>query len=292
MPMPDPRTHAGRLAGAAALLLICAGKALGAAAGPVPPTVAGTNLCADLLLARLADPAQIRSLSAQSRDPGLSPIAATARAYPANRGGVEGMLYLRPDIALVYQGWTGRRHARLLAGQGIEIVEIPYPTTWEDALRTVRAVAARIGRAEAAEERIAQARRRMASLGARMGPHRTLYLRPNGGTAGSGTYVDDLFRLLGLRNLAAEEGLAGWGRFPMERLALAPPDLFVLGYFDQAMPPAESAYGRHPLPRTLLSRIPTVRVPADRWGCGGLELVEAAESLVAQIERLEPPPRP
>jgi iron complex transport system substrate-binding protein len=110
-----------------------------------------------------------------------------------------------------------------------------------------------------------------------------LYLRPSGGTAGKGTYVDDLITRLGLRNLAAEHGDLGWGRFPLERLVTSPPDIFLLGYFDQARSPAASAYGRHPVLRTILDATPSISVPTRTWGCGGLELVDAAEQIVTRI---------
>ncbi|MTW20673.1 ABC transporter substrate-binding protein [Allochromatium palmeri] len=258
-------------------------------AEPQRPTVMSTNLCADLLLLRIADPAQIRSVSRQSQDARISPVAERARAYPPNRGGVEDLLYFKPDIALVYQGWMGRRHAERLAGQGIEVIALPYTKNWADALQTARTIAARIGRAETGEALAEEFERRMQAL-ARSGHERApslLYLRPSGGTAGQGTYVDDLIAQLGLRNLAAEQGVKGWGRFPLERLANTPPDVFLLGYFDQAQSPARSAYGRHPLLRSLLERTPVIELPGQAWGCGGLELLDVAEQISEQLADIE-----
>jgi iron complex transport system substrate-binding protein len=248
-----------------------------------------TNLCADLLLLRIADPEQIRSVSRQSQDARISPVAEMAHAYPPNRGGVEDLLYFKPDIALVYQGWMGRRHAERLAGQGIEVIALPYPKGWDDALQTARTIAARIRRAEAGEVLADAFEHRMqvlAGAGHARAP-RLLYLRPSGGTAGPGTYVDDLITRLGLRNLAAEQGIKGWGRFPLERLASTPPDVFLLGYFDQAQSPARSAYGRHPLLRSLLERTPVIGLPGNAWGCGGLELLDVAERLSEQLADIE-----
>ena len=123
-----------------------------------------------------------------------------------------------------------------------------------------------------------------------------LYLRPNGGTAGSGTYVDAMLRLLGLRNLAADNGIRGWGNLPLEQLIADPPDLFLLGFFDQAQPQSKSRYGRHPLLADLLERIPSIRMPSSSaWGCGGLELIDAAELISKQLMtidlELEPVPQ-
>lgn len=277
--------HAFFLWGGVALWLI----PVLAPAEPPLPTVMSTNLCADLLLLRIAEPEQIRSVSRQSQDPRLSPVADRARAYPANRGGVEDLLYFKPDIALVYQGWMGRRHAERLAGQGIEVIALPYAKGWDDALQTARTIAARIGRAETGEALTADFERRMQTFirSEREQAPSLLYLRPSGGTAGQDTYVDDLMRRLGLRNLAAEQGVKGWGRFPLERLASTPPDIFLLGYFDQAQSPARSAYGRHPRLRSLLERTPVIGLPGNAWGCGGLELLDVAERISGQLADIE-----
>ncbi|WP_295881379.1 ABC transporter substrate-binding protein [uncultured Thiohalocapsa sp.] len=247
------------------------------------PRVMGTNLCADLLLAAVAAPQQIVSLSRQSQDPALSPIAERAAAYPGNAGGVEDLLYHRPDKALVYRGWTGGRFGGLLAGQGIELIEVPYPTDWDDALATTRRVAAQIGRAETGAALVADAARRMRELAQDLPALRALYLRPGGGSAGSGTYVDDVLTRLGLVNLAAAHGHAGWGAYPLERIVTDPPDVFLLGYFEQRQALTASAYARHPLLQRLLARIPTVQVPSRLFGCGGLELVGAAEVIADQV---------
>ncbi|KAA6187074.1 ABC transporter substrate-binding protein [Thiohalocapsa marina] len=256
------------------------------------PRVASTNLCADLLLLQIAAPEQIVSVSRQSQDSPLSPVAEQARSYPPNRGGVEDLLYRSPDMALVYQGWTGRRHAELLSEQGIAVIPLPYPQTWDEALAITRQVAARIGRQQAAESVIADAEARLRTLGARPRPYRVLYLRPSGGTAGSGTYVDDLLQRLGVRNHAADLGHAGWGRLPLESLVGSPPDVFLLGYFESAQPSTQAAYGRHPLLRRLLERIPSITVPTTVWGCGGLELVTAAEHIAARLDELDQLGRP
>jgi iron complex transport system substrate-binding protein len=243
------------------------------------PKVMSTNLCADLLLMSIAAPSQIVSVSRQSQDATQSPVAAQAAAYPANAGGVEDLLYHQPDIALVYSGWNGGRFGGLLAEQGIAVVPVPYPTDWDDALDTARKVAARIGRAEQGAALAADAEQRMRALAAGLPALNALYLRPSGGSAGRGTYVDDVLTRLGLRNLAAEHGHAGWGAYPLERIVLDPPDVFLLGYFEQRQPLSASTYARHPLLRELLAGTPQVAIPSRLWGCGGLELVVAAEAI-------------
>lgn len=276
---------AGGLFGLTALVQPSAATA---AEAPLP-RVASMDLCSDLLLLQVGAPEQIVSVSSASQDPKSSPMADRARAYPANRSSVEDLLYLQPDIALVYLGWGGRRHSQLLAGRGTELLPVPYPRGWADALQTTRDIAAGIGRAERGQALAEQARRRMQALAETPRPFRVLYLRPNGGTAGADTYVDDVLTLLGLRNVAKEEGFSGWGRFPLEHLVAAPPDLFLLGYFDEAQPLSKSSYARHALLRRMLEETPSISVPTAYWGCGGIELVEAAERIAAQIDALPAP---
>lgn len=254
------------------------------------PTVVGTNVCADLLLLSVAAPEQILSLSRQSRASGWPWLERTAAAYPSNRGSVEELLRLKPDVALVYFGWGGRRHADLLSRQGIRVRAVPYPGDWDAALDAARKVGSEIGRAAEAAAAAAQAKLRMDALAAATRNRRVLYLRPNGGTAGTGTYVDDVLRRLGLHNLAAEQGVRGWGRFPLERLVAHRPEVFLLGYFDRPKALTASAFSRHPLFRRLLADAPSIQVPAGAWGCGGLELVQAAEQIVAALDRLKASP--
>lgn len=281
----------GRRAWRCALLAGLGLLALAARAAEPLPTVVSTNLCADLLLLAVGAPEQIRSLSRQAQDPRVSPLAEAARAYPANAGTVEDLLYLKPDIALVYAGWNNRRHAGLLARRGTRLIELPYPKDWDDALATTRRVASEIGRAEVGAARADAADRQLAALATGARPWRLLYLRPSGGTAGAGTFVDDLIGRLGMRNLAADQGRSGWGRLPLEDLVRSPPDAFLLGYFDQNRAAVGSAYGRHPVLQGLLTRVPSVVIPAQAWGCGGLELLDAAAAIRAGLDRLPAQPR-
>ncbi|MBK1640902.1 ABC transporter substrate-binding protein [Chromatium okenii] len=250
------------------------------------PTVASTNLCADLLLLQIADPAQIISVSRASHNPQLSPLATAAARYPPNRGSVEEMLALKPNIVLVYSGWMGRRHAQLLANQGIEVIALPYPKHWDDALNTARQLAARLGRS-AAEAKIVALAQQMAALAATARPaYNVLYLRANGGTAGANTYVDDVLQRLHLRNAAVSQGVAGWGRMPLEQVVLTPPEVFLLGYFEQNQAVNHATFAQHPLLQRMLAQRPTVSIAGKAWGCGGLETLDAAAQLAAQLARL------
>ncbi len=251
------------------------------------PSAVSTNLCADLWLTQLGAPEQIVALSQQSHNVRLSPIADVARHYPSNRGSVEELLVLKPARALVYQGWNGQGRAHWLAQHGIELVAPGYPITWNDTLNNAQQVADALGGDPAQRTLIEQIDAQMQALRGQLPPYRVVYLRPNGGSAGRGTYIDDLLQHLGLRNLAAEQGLRGWGRVSLEQLLIDPPDLLLLGYFDQPQAITQSGYARHPLTQALFERLPTLSIPATAWGCGGLELVDTARLIVERVQALD-----
>ncbi len=253
------------------------------------PTVVTTNLCADWLALSLVDSEQLLAVSYQSVDPSLSPVTEQARRFPVNRGSVEEVLLLKPDRVVASLAWGGLRLQHVLDAQGIDVVVMPYPSNWQETLLTTAQMATVLGQTARGQALVADVAARMEALRDSLPPFRILYLRPNGGSAGAKTYIDEVFSLLGLRNYAKEQGHVGWGRFPLERLVAATPDVFLLGYFDRAMPRSKSGYARHPILKQLLERVPTISVPAHYWGFGGWQLVETAEYIAERVNALSIP---
>ncbi len=104
-----------------------------------------------------------------------------------------------------------------------------------------------------------------------------------GGSAGGDTFIDAVLQAAGTRNLAAELGLNGWGTFKLEQLALAAPELIVMGFFDQGGDTLRMAFARHPVFRRLLERLPAIAVPDRYWLCSGWFLAEAAEYIAERL---------
>lgn len=250
------------------------------------PRVVSTNLCADQLALRLAAPEQLLSISAQGSDPQLSGQAARARGIPLNRGGAEEIVALHPDLVLASRRWLAHNRAELLRDHGIEVLVVPYPTTWPDIFASTRLVAGRLGRAEEGEALLAELQARLDRLAQQPRPMRALYLRSNGGSAGRNTYVDTVFQAVGLTNHQAALGRAGWGRFELEELVVSPPDVFVSADMPIDSGYAKSAYSRHPRVRELLAARPLLRLDGNHWGCADWQLVDSAERLAAQIDAL------
>ena len=273
----------------AALLAMLPGTFAFAASSAALPRVMSTNLCADMLVLGLADPAQIVSVSRKSQDPRRTDMYEQARRHPVNDGSAEEVLALRPDVVLASRRWQARHQAALFERHGIEIVTVPYPTDWDGIFASTRQIAGRLGRSAAGEALVANVQARIAHLQASTHPACALYLRPNGGSAGAGTYVDAVLQAAGVRNHAAESGRRGWGRVALEEVITDPPDVFVVSSMLNDTAYARSGFARHPLMRTLLAERPVVRMDGNDWGCSNWQLIEAAEDIAAQLARLSPP---
>lgn len=257
-------------------------------AGRPLPRVMSTNLCADVLVLSLADPSQIVSVSRKSQDARRTSLHALAQRFASNDGGAEEVIAQRPDIVLVSRRWQARHQASLFERHGIEVLTVPFPNTWEGIFSSTRHIAAQLGRAEAGDALVADVQARIARLQANPHHARALYLRPNGGSAGAGTYVDVVFQAAGVRNHAAEAGRSGWGRVALESLIADPPEVIVLSNMINDSAYARSSFSRHALMQTLLAERPLIRMAGNDWGCSNWQLIEAAEEIAAQLGRLRP----
>ena len=265
-----------------------AGAAFANGAGGPLPRVMSTNLCADVLVLSLADPSQIVSVSRKSQDPRRTSLAGLAQRFAANDGSAEEVIAQQPDIVLVSRRWQARHQASLFERHGIEVLTVPSPSDWEGIFSSTRHIASRLGRADTGEARVADVQARIARMQTTPHPMRALYLRPNGGSAGAGTYVDVVFKAAGVRNHAAEAGRSGWGRVSLETLIADPPEVFVLSNMLNDTAYARSSFSRHALMQALLAQRPVVQMDGNDWGCSNWQLIEAAEEIAAQLGRLRP----
>lgn len=250
------------------------------------PRVVSTNQCADMLALRLAAPEQLLSVSSKSRDPQLSSMAGEAQRVPVNHASSEEIIALHPDLVLASRRWQSHNQAELLRQHGIEVVVVPYPTTWAQIFASTRLVAAKLGRVEEGEALLADVQARLDRLKQHPRPLRALYLRPNGGSAGRDTYVDTVFQAVGVINHQAALGRSGWGRFNLEDLVRQPPDVFVSADMPIDRGYAKSAFSRHPFLQQLTATRPVLQVEGNRWGCSDWQLIFSAERLAAQIDAL------
>jgi len=278
--------------GAGAMAMGLAACFCGAAAMAEPlPRAASVSVCTDQYLLSLADSEQIAAVSWQAAT-ARSPVRDLAGGYPQIRGMAEEVLAVNADL-VIFDPYGHPETARRLDGLGAVVFRLTDPVTAQDVEQEVVRVAGALGQPlrGAALVRIMERRRltllAQASLG--ISP-RALYVSPGGGGAGARTYVDEVLRLAGFRNLQAELGHDGWQRVPLEELVTSPPEVIIMSFFETSDPSLLDGFSRHPLFRRMIAEVPVITVPAAPWVCAGPYMLDAAEYLAAERRRLFPEP--
>lgn len=257
-----------------ALLLM----ALPAAAQP-PQRVVTLNLCLDQMALRLAAPGQLVGVSHLAQDRHLSVLADQAAALAPVRDSVESILVLRPDLVILGKD-THATLKRLLRGAGIPILELPWAASIEEAETVIDQMSQALGREEAGRHLIAdmrETRRQLTRTGTSLG--RAIYLEANRGTSGKGSLMDELLRLAGYRNLAAELGIGSFGRVSLETVLAGQPDLLVFDVDSNAHPARATEYVGHHALLALAGKARLASVPTRYSICAGPENFEALRLL-------------
>lgn len=254
-----------------------------AAAATPPQRIASLNLCTDQLLLMLVDRSRIASVSYWAVKPDASYMAEEAAGLPINHGLAEEIVPLQPDLVIAGR-YTDTGSINLLRrlGYRVEIVEVP--TSLTETAAHIREVANLVGEPEAGEALLARMQQRMDRLqkkAASRPPRLAAVYAPNGISAGRGTLIDEMLHMAGLRNLAAERGMQGYGHLPLEQLLAARPDVLVL---DSPTTSNRDSLAHHYLQHPALARglAHTVRVdlPPRLSVCVGPMVVDALERLV------------
>ncbi|WP_150290606.1 ABC transporter substrate-binding protein [Sphingobium estronivorans] len=246
--------------------------------GAAPPQrIVSLNTCADQYVLALADPAQIAALSPYGHDPELSAAVGKARAFRTLKRPGEEVLAIRPDLLIGFP-------------MGDSVVGAP-PGPWRTLglasadsypmiLTQIRQVAAAVGHTERGEALIRAMNRDLAALPrARRGGVAAYYQR-RGYMTGTGTLVDDLMRRAGLVNLAGKLGKPALAQVPLEEMIAARPDFLIVETGTEKVVDQGTEMLHHP----ILRSIPRIRIPQAWTVCGGPAYVQAARSIVAQID--------
>jgi iron complex transport system substrate-binding protein len=244
------------------------------------PSVASINLCADQLVLRIADPKQILTVSWLAADPQESMLDAAARQYPLNYGSAEEILRFAPDVVIAGT-FTNAFTRELLRNLGYRVVDIAPENSIADIEHNLRRVGAALAREERAETLVREMRARVAKLRhARRAPSVTaVVVRPGGFTVGAATLADELLRLAGLRNVAAEGGLDRWGSLSMETLLRSAPALLVYTGYRADERSLANLVLEHPALTQLASTTATVTIAAKYWSCGLPDSLRSVELL-------------
>jgi iron complex transport system substrate-binding protein len=244
---------------------------LPSAAEARPLRAMALDQCADQYLLELRPDADLL-LSPRADDPDAWHRTA-AKNRPRSRPTLEAAIVFQPDVVVRYWGGEPRLLDRL-ASEGVKVAVIEDATTFEGIRRNIRIVATALQAPERGEAVIARMddRLRTASVQTRTPRPRALYLTAGGFTAGRGTLVDAILSAGGLTNAATRPF---FGPVGLERIALVPPALFVLGFFDQVRGDWRGP-GRHPVVRQAASGRVAARLPAATLTCPAWFAADAA----------------
>lgn len=237
--------------------------------------------CADQYVLALSPRAAIAGLSTRADDAD-SRLRDRARGLPLNRVDLESALAARPQVVVRYWGGDPRL-VRALQARGVHVVTLGEASGFEDVRRNIRIVAAALGAEDSGAALIARMDAQLARAAGAWRGTSALYLTPGGVTAGPGTLVDAVLRAAGLTNA---ETRAGYQTVSLERLALAPPDRLVLGFFDTFQLAGDSwGPGRHVVMRRLVRERTLASLPGAELGCPDWGAAEAAAQLAARAPR-------
>lgn len=237
--------------------------------------------CADQYLLALRPDADLL-LSPRADDPDAWHRRAAA-GRPRSRPTLEAAIVFQPDVVVRYWGGEPRLLDRL-AASGVTVAVIEDAADFDGIRSNIRKVAEALQAPQAGEALIARMDDRLraaATVQLRQERPRALYLTAGGFTAGRGTLVDAIFTAAGFVNAASRPFFSPVG---LERIALRPPALFVLGFFDQARGDWRGP-GRHPVVRRAAKGRVAASLPAAALTCPAWFSADAAVLLAERSGR-------
>jgi iron complex transport system substrate-binding protein len=262
-----------------------------ALAAEPPQRIVSINLCADELLASLADPGQIAALSVYATDPDLSYVADAAAAFPHNAASAETVVGYNPDLVLAGR-FTKRATRDMLARLGYRVELLDAARSIADSEKQIRQVAALVGHPERGEAMVAdiEAARERAVAAAPSGKPTAAHYQRRGYVTGGDTLTGELLSIAGFTNdgdaLAGKTG----GFVPLERLVANPPDYIVVAHADARAEDQGSALLAHPALARLYPPERRIVLPNKLTACGGPSLPAALDWLAAQARHIQPAP--
>lgn len=272
----------------AAISATLALMASSAVAGP-PGRVVSMNLCTDQLAMLVAAPGQLHAVSRLARDPESSVMADQAQAYAVTHGLAEEIFLMQPDLVIAGT-FTTPATVGMLRRLGFRVETFPPAASFDDIRANIRRMGAALGRQARAAALIKAFDKELAVAGpphgaTRGAPRAALYYQ-NSYTSGAGTLANEIVTASGLENVAAELGLEGMTRLPLEVLVMSHPELIISGRrFD---PPALAGHGlEHPALRAL-DKARRAVVADKHWVCGAPFSAEAVRMLAKVRARLTP----
>ena len=231
------------------------------------------NLCTDSMLFELVRPDRIVSVTYLSRDPNLSYFHADAAKLPTNRGHVEEIISLDPELVIT-DSTTLPFARRLLENLGIRVMTFEHANNLNEYRTNLRRLAAAVGATVRANAIIEQMESDYATP-IESTTVRALLYQPNGFAPGTATLMSEIMTRAGYFNLAGELGFEFGGFIALESILTLAPDALIFNARESAQPSLAEAQLSHPALRRYLFEAPNterpahVSVPENLWTCAG-----------------------
>ena len=254
-----------------------------------PQRIVSLNLCTDILLFDLVDPARIAALSPSSNDPRASPIAERVQSFLRIRGEAEEVLALSPDLVLAAE-FTAPATISMLERLKLRVVKIPMAQDIAGVRTSLMSVAEATGDVDEGRAAVAAfdarlARAQTADMGDAEQPTALIY-QINGIVSGTGRLEDEALSLTGFRNLAPALHADRGGRVSIEAIVAHPPDLLLFAGPSNEYRTVVADALAHPALKTVMRDRATMVLPWRNWICGSPYVADAIEALVEARRRL------
>jgi iron complex transport system substrate-binding protein len=267
----------------AAIAIMLVPAALSAAG--IPKRIVSLNLCTDELVLRLADRANIASITWLSKDRISANVVDLAADVPVNHGLAEEIIPLDPDL-VVAGTFTARTAVAMLKATRFPVTEFSVAHDVADVRSGIRKMAALVGEPARGEALVASFDERLAEIGTPAPGRRptALVFNANGFTVGAGTLVDDIMSRAGLDNVAAHMKLGNYSQLPLEIAVRSDVDILIISARRDGPPSLATALLDHPVLSKLGPKTHIVVLPTNLWSCGGPEVAEAIARLRAAAQ--------
>lgn len=251
-----------------------------------PEHVVSLNLCTDELLLRLSSPENIAAITRYSANPNDITVYELAKPLKKIRGLAEEVLMLDPDLILA-GSFTHRETVYFLKRKQIPVLLLDVARSFEDVENNIQKIAAALNEEKKSQEIIGAMKEKLSKISssAAIKDRRwTAVFYENGGNVpGSETIHHAVLEAAGLRNLAAEMGIRGYGKIPLEKLVLSKPDVLIFSTTDRKRESVGRELLLHPVIQKKMQHTKILTVPSNLLHCGTPAAVEAAEMIVNKL---------
>lgn len=272
-----------------ALLCVCmlsiASNVFSAVASEVKPQhIVSLGLCTDQLLLDLVDHSRIAAITPEGKNPFVSYRAANTADVAAHNATAEDIIRHNPDL-IISTTFGSPDTVRILRHLGYRVEVLPLPNSVDDIYPLLAMLGQWLGEpvraaqmAAALQDDIARIQQAVATTP----QERAVIYSPNGFVIGSGTLEDDVLRLAGYRNIAAEEGISLFRAISIETLIAWQPQRILLENGVNNRDSLAHMYIYHPAIRDLVGVGHSVEMPAHLRDCYGPVTADFIAYLAAQ----------